>query len=695
MSSEIKNKIAKLDAAIKSPATPANMLGKLKETKASFEKELAALESANKQVPKVQPKTSKAKQQKVAKQKVVSKAKAKVSKVAAEAKTLLAKLRMSKEQKAFNEGRTKKELDKDAKREALPIGKRISAEGNTYYEYRSNKADVSTKKKPYLEMGGELASKSHFKYYKVPNEQLWAIQECNKEFKDEFGGECIVIKNKKSKQDAIKEVERLNRLGYSDYEKGGEVDYFENLAVYVQGKGQIYQGESMKKALKVANDYLKKEPNAEITIIDEKYGDEYDLNGLQYSDYEKGGELSKTEKDRLDYLQSKEDTDSLTKSENEEYEMLVEKYRETKEYAAGGKVSNKGAYQNKPESGKSYTRYEDSKDSNRAKPAGWRYTDAGAKRLKLKNSNVLVSKDHLQKYRGKYFTDSKGVKHRYVYIERREDKSDIKRGFPYLERGGKIDASFVRLETTDGNKITEQTSIPKADEALYYFWKIDKYSDVVYKITFEDGETLEGIIDLEPKEFHEGHKFNILTWHINTFWNNVARSNRSYISQSNKDEAKRLVDNYNLYEKGGKIGDIIESPSGNYNVKILETWDGFEGWGEDRPVTYAKVQRVNKNGELIKTDKPRKIIIDFKYAKGGIFRNLDKIKSNIGVEVYNTISKSNKEQLENSLKNVKEELQRVGSNKDNRYYKLKDEEFLILYRLERSSEFEYAIGGNI
>ena len=71
--------------------------------------------------------------------------------------------------------------------------------------------------------------------------------------------------------------------------KGGGVDYYEQLAVYVQGEGSIYNGTSMKKAIDKANSYLKNNPKAEIAIVDEKYGDEYDLNGNLKEEYASGG----------------------------------------------------------------------------------------------------------------------------------------------------------------------------------------------------------------------------------------------------------------------------------------------------------------------------------------------------------------------------------------------------------------------
>jgi len=68
---------------------------------------------------------------------------------------------------------------------------------------------------------------------------------------------------------------------------GGGVDYYEQLAVYVQGVGSLYNGKSMKKALEIANSYNKKHPKAEIVIVDEKYGDEYDMNGNLKEDWKK------------------------------------------------------------------------------------------------------------------------------------------------------------------------------------------------------------------------------------------------------------------------------------------------------------------------------------------------------------------------------------------------------------------------
>ena len=56
----------------------------------------------------------------------------------------------------FNKGRSAKEIMNDAEREALPAGKRVSAQGNVYYENRPDHADADPNVK--LEKGGELES---------------------------------------------------------------------------------------------------------------------------------------------------------------------------------------------------------------------------------------------------------------------------------------------------------------------------------------------------------------------------------------------------------------------------------------------------------------------------------------------------------------------------------------------------------
>lgn len=103
------------------------------------------------------------------------------------------------------------------------------------------------------------------------------------------------------------------------------------------------------------------------------------------------------------------------------------------DFARGGQVK-----QNDPQ-GDNYTKDADSARS--AKPVGWRYTSAGAKRLGVK-INAVPTKAHIEKYANKYFKKD-GADHRFIYEESRKDKSDKVRGVPHLEEGGVIEVEPV------------------------------------------------------------------------------------------------------------------------------------------------------------------------------------------------------------------------------------------------------------
>jgi hypothetical protein len=72
-------------------------------------------------------------------------------KVRTETDKLLAMVRRNKEYKKLTGSSN---LAKDAQRRALPRGKRVSADGNVYYENRANRVDVGGFKNAYLENGG-------------------------------------------------------------------------------------------------------------------------------------------------------------------------------------------------------------------------------------------------------------------------------------------------------------------------------------------------------------------------------------------------------------------------------------------------------------------------------------------------------------------------------------------------------------
>jgi hypothetical protein len=54
-------------------------------------------------------------------------------------------------------------IEVDSEIKAKKPGRRVSASGNVYYESRPNHSDENRKKKPYLEMGGEVEEKNEIK----------------------------------------------------------------------------------------------------------------------------------------------------------------------------------------------------------------------------------------------------------------------------------------------------------------------------------------------------------------------------------------------------------------------------------------------------------------------------------------------------------------------------------------------------
>lgn len=78
---------------------------------------------------------------------------------------LLARVRKNKSLMAELEG--VKDLGRDASRHAKPVGKRVSANGNVYYEYRPNKTDRKTYGKYAFAEGGDVEKPKELKGYFV------------------------------------------------------------------------------------------------------------------------------------------------------------------------------------------------------------------------------------------------------------------------------------------------------------------------------------------------------------------------------------------------------------------------------------------------------------------------------------------------------------------------------------------------
>lgn len=130
----IKKNIAKLEAALKSKATPKSLKSKLEVQLVKSKAELSGINKGTK------PKASTTKSTQTALQKL---------------KDMVKKNKKLKTYKGAGV-----DLEKDADRPALPTGRRTARQsGKTYYEYRANRIDVKQppKRYPKLEKGGYMA----------------------------------------------------------------------------------------------------------------------------------------------------------------------------------------------------------------------------------------------------------------------------------------------------------------------------------------------------------------------------------------------------------------------------------------------------------------------------------------------------------------------------------------------------------
>lgn len=242
----------------------------------------AKIESLEKLDKKSEPKAVK----KVVAPKKVEKVVSKKAKEAKPKKEVKVSAATKKEMKRHKQGRSKSDLARDAKRSALKGGKRISAEGNVYYENRPNRSDVNPRTR--FEKGGSVEGDK----YIVVNEKMLAVTMPNR-FNNTKGtdeaevlavkpseigftkiGDVFFLKGKKARPatsedfDAYKVVEPKGSK--SDYKIVTGFDHKNNHELYhVVGIDNDYVGEYHKN---------KKDAEAELK----------DLNG---SKFEEGGNI--------------------------------------------------------------------------------------------------------------------------------------------------------------------------------------------------------------------------------------------------------------------------------------------------------------------------------------------------------------------------------------------------------------------
>jgi len=178
----------------------------------------------------------------------------------------------------------------------------------------------------------------------------------------------------------------------------------------------------------------------------------------------------------------------------------------TKKKSASARYQSQG--QNAPQS-KAWT--EPSDESVVAKPVGARWTNDGAKRLG-KKASAKPTATEIEKYKNKTFS-SKGETHRYLYSEKRVDKSDKVRSAKFKEGGSvkqtspqsdaykksndkRIEAKPVgwRFKGNNYNEpservINREKNKSREDRNIYFETRKDK-SDHDFYAKLEDGGTM-------------------------------------------------------------------------------------------------------------------------------------------------------------------------------------------------------------
>lgn len=146
---QLEQDIADMESVYNDADTPANIKESIAPALKKARQQLADMDKGSKAAPK--PKH------------VVKAAATKSHNVTAHKKTSGAKVSFKKAMELSKKYRkeqglsTKKaDIERDATRSGKPAGKRVSAEGNTYYENRENRSDRVTRKYPKLEKGGNV-----------------------------------------------------------------------------------------------------------------------------------------------------------------------------------------------------------------------------------------------------------------------------------------------------------------------------------------------------------------------------------------------------------------------------------------------------------------------------------------------------------------------------------------------------------
>lgn len=321
----IKKNIAKLEAALKSKATPKSLKSKLETQLVKSKAELSGLNKGRK------PKTSSTKSTQSA------------------LKNLKDLVNKNKKYKNYKGAGV--DLERDADRPAKPIGRRTAkASGKTYYEYRANRIDVKQppKRYPKLEKGGYMAKGGSIRtLYKQFNQEkpnillIMIADDVASDFmREKFDKTVDWSKLSDSEKEKYNEDYRVNKTSFENYLMSEFVKlYYSDDSIKEKCKGSSHKTiDSIKSVMK---DLAKKYPQ-----------DKYAKGGYMA----KGGKLAEflvtlTDEDGYEddvIVMAKDEDDAVYKAEqlrgyesSENGVVMLTDYDGNKiEYAKGGSLSS-------------------------------------------------------------------------------------------------------------------------------------------------------------------------------------------------------------------------------------------------------------------------------------------------------------------------------------------------------------------
>lgn len=259
----------------------------------------------------------------------------------------------------------------------------------------------------------------------------------------------------------------------------------------------------------------------------------------------------------------------------------------------------------------------------------------------------------------------------------------------YYKKGGGVDKLPKERQA---NKKYTHFAVSKSTGKIVNGW--ETVSDVESLKEYAIGDLKD--MDLNPKDFKILSKETIIRSGINPFdYNNWRKTEYATGGGVGGYKGKTAEEVWNGWSKQQKQHFIAD-----HNDAIFNITDDAD---EQKVLEQTVAIRVHGGNVSFKNLEPsikealQEHISEGQYATGGGVKNLDKIKRNIGDTVYNHIASLNESELRKQLSELNSEMEREldNSGKSQQYFKYKDEEFFLLYRLGEADKFKYANGGDL